>query len=105
MGSFKPKYRGKRIKPWLDFKKEDAWASRHPEFCRRQGKPVYQPNAERLLWCSNEYATCGAVWRKRDGVWSCVFAAPIIRWMVGMGAVDAKMELVRRGYEFKWVGN
>lgn len=62
-------------------------------------------NIERLLWVSNEFFTAGAVWKRISGAWSCVKAAPILRWMVGMNCNQAKLELLRKGCHYEWLAS
>lgn len=99
----KPANTGKRVKHWLGVPQVDLWTGRHPEFSRRQSKPVYGKEIERLLRVKNEYFDCQAIWRKKEGVWTCVSAAPIIRWMVGKTPAEAKIELVKRGCSYEWL--
>lgn len=53
--------------------------------------------------CQNDYFVAGAVWRRKDGIWSCIRAAPIIKWMLGMSPESAKMNLAKRGCSWQWV--
>lgn len=62
-----------------------------------------KPAAMRLLRVSTEYFVAGAEWRKIGGIWSCVRAAPIIKWLVGMNADAAKLALLRMGAEWEWI--
>lgn len=101
MDNFNRLSRRKPFKSWLQL--PDPWAEAHPEFYRRQSAPIYSESPDRLLWCSNEYATAGAVWQKKEGQWKCIATTPILKWMRGMNPVDAKMELLKRGYKFKWL--
>lgn len=62
------------------------------------------PTISRVMQVSNEYFTAGAVWERRANVWGCVQAAPIIKWMVGMNSDKAKIELLKRGCRWEWLG-
>lgn len=56
----------------------------------------------RLLRVTTDYFCAGAIWKKISGVWSCINAAPILKWMVGMNSDKAKLALLKMGanYEF-----
>lgn len=76
---------------------------------------VYRPKAttkppeyrdrdmERVMRCWNKYWVAGAIWRRKEGIWGCKEAAPIIRWMVGKSPEEAKLELLKRGCEWEWI--
>lgn len=64
---------------------------------------IPKDSQELLLWVSNDYFTAGAVWKRIFGVWSCIKAAPIIKWMVGMNKDKAKLELLRKGCTYQWI--
>lgn len=57
----------------------------------------------RLLQVSTDYFCAGAVWKKISGIWSCIHAAPIMRWMVGMTGWQAKMALLKMDAKFQWI--
>lgn len=57
----------------------------------------------KLLEVENEYFRAVAVWKKVLGYWSCVDAAPIIKWMVGMSRDNVKNELLKRGCKWQWL--
>lgn len=56
-----------------------------------------------LLRVVAPHFVAGAEWEKRGGVWVCVRAAPIIRWMVGKTGAEIKKYLARRGWEWEWI--
>lgn len=58
---------------------------------------------ERLLRVTTDYFCAGAVWKKTAGVWSCVLAAPILKWMVGMNPDSAKIALIKMDAQFLWI--
>jgi len=60
-----------------------------------------------LLRVQTDYFVAGAVWEKIGGVWSCVKAAPIIKWLRGMNPNQAKIALLKMGahYQFLPVGH
>lgn len=64
--------------------------------------PQAPPNAEKFLSIQTEYFTAGAQWKRIHGVWSCVHAAPIIRWMVGKTPGDVKVQLLKMGARWEW---
>ena len=61
-----------------------------------------QADCERLMRCWNEYWEADATWRRKEGIWVCVAASGVIRWMKGMNPVQAKFELDRRGCQWEW---
>lgn len=66
-------------------------------------KLEFLPDTQRLMQCQNEFFTAGAIWCRIQGQWSCIKAAPIIRWMEGMDRQAAKHELLKRGCSWEWV--
>lgn len=67
------------------------------------GQPIrYPPNIERLMYCWNEFWTASALWRRKDGIWSCVSAAGQVAWMKGKSPAEAKLELARLGCGWQW---
>jgi hypothetical protein len=58
---------------------------------------------ERLLQVSTEYFVAGSVWKKIGGSWSCILAAPIIKWMVGMRPDQAKLSLLKMGADYQFL--
>jgi hypothetical protein len=70
-----------------------------------EGKAGKLPRDVRVLMqVKNEYFCAAAVWERVSGVWSCVEAAPILGWMVGMNKDKAKVELLKRGCTWERVG-
>ena len=63
--------------------------------------PVLHTN-HRMLRCWNEFWEARAVWEKRGNEWVGVQAAPIIEWMRGKVAAEAKLELARLGCNWEW---
>ena len=63
---------------------------------------AYVPDEQLLLRVKNEYLTAGAVWVRRNGVWFCQQAAPILRWMRGMEIGKVKVELLRKDCTWDW---
>lgn len=61
-----------------------------------------QPVVTRLLLVTNEFFTAGAVWTKRDNVWSCTEAAPILSWMRTTPITRVSIELLKRGCRWSW---
>ncbi len=65
--------------------------------------PKHVPDTRRLMQAQNEYFTAGAVWERKDGLWRCIEAAPILDWMRKCTPESAKLELARRGCEWVWL--
>lgn len=84
---------------WLESQRqEDEKLRRHQaRYTLRSRPPV-----TRLLLVSNEYFTAGAVWTKRDNVWSCTEAAPILSWMKATPLNKVSIELLKRGCRWSW---
>lgn len=61
------------------------------------------PDTERLILCSNEFLTAGAVWQRRFGQWFCYKTAPILHWMKGLSPTQAKFEALKRGMSWTWL--
>lgn len=61
---------------------------------------------ERLLRVTAPHFCAGAVWTFIGTKWVCTDAAPIIRWMVGMGAVamaHRRPKMESKGWVFEWI--
>jgi len=56
----------------------------------------------KILRVTAPHFVAGAVWKKEDGTWCCVLAAPILRWMVGMCSEAAKQYLEKKSKERGW---
>lgn len=56
-----------------------------------------------LLRVSTEYFVAGSIWQKIGGIWSCLKAAPILRWMVGMNRDRAKLALLKMDAQYEWI--
>ncbi|BDU72314.1 hypothetical protein [Mesoterricola silvestris] len=62
--------------------------------------------SERLLRVTAPHFVAGAVWTFKGNAWVCTEAAPILRWMVGLGAVamaHRRPKLERKGWRFEWL--
>lgn len=95
---FKPKVKARR-RGWNVREREEQ---KHPV----SGSLVKTPREEtitRLLWVQNKHFTAAAVFRRISGAWSCQHAAPILRWMVGKGMGEIKVELLRLGAKWEWL--
>lgn len=77
------------------------WHGAKPLEVPRGGR--FLPNQTIMLRASNEFFTAGAVWRRKDGQWSCIQAAPILAWMFKLSPTEAKFELARKGCSWEWV--
>lgn len=43
-----------------------------------------------------------ALWRKRGSRWTCINAAPVLRWMVGKSYQEVFRYLQRKGWRVIW---
>lgn len=64
---------------------------------------VYLANEVKVLRVRNEFFCAGAVWVRKDGIWACKMAAPILHWMIGMSPLETKLELARKGCSWEWL--
>ena len=51
---------------------------------------------------STEYFTAGATFKKLYGVWSCVAADTVLRWMVGKSLDFIEVSLLKMGAHWDW---
>jgi hypothetical protein len=58
---------------------------------------------EKLLRVESPYYVAGAVWEKKNGEWTCVRAAGIIKWMIGKDPVEVKRYLDSKGFRYTWL--
>lgn len=58
---------------------------------------------EQLLWCQNEFFTGAAVYQRKQGQWRLVRCAPCLNFLRQKTPAEAKLELARRGYEWRWI--
>ena len=61
-----------------------------------------KPVVTKLLMVSNDFFSAAAVWTKRDNVWSCTEAAPILSWMRTTPLNKVSIELLKRGCRWSW---
>jgi hypothetical protein len=66
-------------------------------------RPDYKPVLEKQLKARNEFFVACATWKRVDGLWMCVEAAPSLGWMKKMDPASAKLELAKRGCSWEWV--
>lgn len=57
----------------------------------------------RLLRITAPHFVAGAIWRQVGPAWRCVDAAPILRWMVGMGAGEVRGYMTSKGWSWEWL--
>jgi len=59
---------------------------------------------EKLLRVVAPKFVAGAIWRKENGIWRCVDAAPIIKWMIGKSAEQVADYLKKKqpGWTHSW---
>jgi len=80
---------------------DQAWYDAHPDRCR-QPAPSFPPDVTLLLRVENEFICAGAVWQRKSGFWSCITTAPILAWMKRLIPLDAKFELLKRGFSYQF---
>lgn len=74
-----------------------------PWVCSRRWPPPGGGFCFVLLRVSTDHYVAGAVWERRAGAWTCVRAAPILRWLVGLAPGEARRRLERAGARWEWV--
>lgn len=77
---------------------EDHRLREHMRRCHSDPKPT----VSRTLQVSNDYFCAGSIWIRRDNVWSCRKAAPIISWMLSTPLEKVSIELLKRGCRWTW---
>lgn len=71
-------------------------------FRPRDSRRRFDDTSTQLLRVERNGDTAGAVWNRRQHVWRCVRAAPVIQWMVGMNPKEARTRLAAGGWKFYW---
>src|SRR5512138_2233089 len=60
-------------------------------------------DTEKLLVVWGRKFTAGAVWERRDGVWKCKRAAPIVAWMLRVKHPSVVLDWLKaKGYGWEW---
>ena len=80
-----------------------AWNEAHRDWFPKPSHPDTRPNVLRVMRVQNEFFTASAVWKLRDGIWSCIETAPILNWMRQCDPTSAKFELLKRGCAWEWL--
>lgn len=94
--------RRKRRRGW-GYTDDSAWKIAHPAFFDRRSMPSYLPE-KTLILCAQADGFCAwAIWRRKLGLWTCVEAQPLLRWLVGSLSTTAKFSLLQRGFTFRWI--
>lgn len=58
----------------------------------------------RILVVDAPHFYAAALWRKNgSGTWECYHAAPIVRYLVGMSAKEAKRYITKKNWKYEWV--
>jgi hypothetical protein len=81
--------------------KQTAWYKAHPELTKKS-KPQFIQSLPKMMVAKNEYFEGTALWKRIIGQWSCVEASEHLKWMLKMEPAQAKLELARRGFDWKW---
>ena len=97
------KKRNRGPKHWLGHRPGKKWIDYADWEKAKLGKPDYKPVLERQLKARNEFFVALATWKRVDGLWMCVEAAPSLGWMKRMDPASAKLELAKRGCSWEWV--
>jgi len=69
------------------------WEKRYPD-------PM--EDREKLLRVCAPHFCAGAIWRKIDGKWRCVEAAPILSWMRGRDPLWVRDYMKAKGWTYSW---
>lgn len=57
----------------------------------------------KLLRVQSEFFVAGAVWMKIYGVWSCIHASHVLRWMRGLTPMKAEAALLKMDARWQWL--
>lgn len=89
-------------RPFFHYAPQKAWKMAHPD--RYQIKPLAPPKPTKtlLLWAVNEFFSAGAIYQRIHGIWSCTKADKPLKWLIGLNVAKAKLELLRRAYQWQW---
>lgn len=65
--------------------------------------PRITPTPTKYLHVQTDYFTAQSIWKKIGGVWSCVKADPVLKWMVGMSTDNAKLALIKMNATYNFL--
>ena len=68
----------------------------------RPSRPVYLRNISATIEASNEFYHGFAVATRKDGIWTFTEADSCLNFLVGKDPISAKMDLLRRGFQWQW---
>lgn len=68
----------------------------------RPTRPVYLRNISATLEARNEFHHGFAVATRKDGIWTFSEADACLNFLVGKDPISAKMDLLRRGFQWQW---
>jgi hypothetical protein len=63
----------------------------------------FEPYVEKTLRAENEYFCGGAVYAREMGQWRLKTCAPCLSFLRGKTPLEAKVDLIRRGFKWEWV--
>jgi len=56
-----------------------------------------------LLRVTAPHFVAGAIWKKVNNRWTCIQAAPIIKWMIDKSPVEVQYYLNKRKWKYEWL--
>lgn len=82
---------------------------RHRKFFSRLDRPAprskpmdFIRHPDKIMLARNEFHSGQSVWKYELGEWVCVQASECLKFLVKLTARDAKLELLRRGFSWRW---
>lgn len=72
-------------------------------------KPSFPPDTLRILkvWYDDDelHFEGQSTWQRREGIWTCVSTDdhPCVKWMRGLGPLEAKHQLAKRALQWTWM--
>jgi hypothetical protein len=70
--------------------------------CRGRIDQKPMPPETRLLHVTAPHFCAGAVWQHLRTGWTCIEAAPILKWMIGKSPLETHLYLQRKGWKYEW---
>lgn len=65
-------------------------------------RPAYLRNISATLEACNEFHHGFAMSTRKDGIWTFSEADDCLKFLVGKDPISAKMDLLRRGFQWQW---
>lgn len=73
----------------------------HPAF-KGKPEPQYKTKPSKILTAKNEFMEGTAFYELKDGIWRLSSYSATLTFLKGKSPAEAKLELLRRGFEYYW---